>query len=84
MGLDSVFLKQLGIVGRKCGDLTKPVVHHADIDPFLCFADKDLEDGSPHLAFLNDKVLHEDELLCFLKFLKHCRELVFAQREEFH
>ena len=60
---------------------THSVVHDPDLDSFPDLVCEDLQDSSPHIAFVDYEILHEDEFLGLLQFFKKCLEFIFTERK---
>ena len=78
---DAQLAEASGIVVGQSRHLAHAVVHHAHIHACLCLALQHVENAAPHIALLDDEVLHIDEPLRLFQLLQHGGELVLAQRE---
>ena len=63
---DSLLPHILDKSGRNPHRAAKIIVDQTYIHAFLCLALHDFQDRIPHLALLDNKILHEYEMLCII------------------
>ena len=73
--------KQFPVVGRQRRHLAHAVIHDTYLNSLACLLYKQIEYAAPHIAFFNDKILHEDELFSFLQLFEHSLEFVLSKIE---
>ena len=66
---------------RQCELRSHAVIKKSYLHACLSFFKKYLNYLTPHFAVVDNKILHKDKLLSFLKLLKHSLILIFAKRK---
>ena len=70
------------LVSERQGELAAhAVIDESDLYALRDLFEKYLDDLLPHLAVVNDEILHKDELFRLAKLFKHDGELCLAERE---
>ena len=68
-GLYAFLFQFMDIAWRKRTDRAEVIVHYSDVNSLSCLLLQNVQYTEPHLTFLNDEVLQEDELFCLAQFL---------------
>ena len=81
LALDSIFPELLRILIRQKADTAGSVIHQAYFHALFHLFTQDIQDSVPHISFSDNKIFHENKLLCLIQFLDQHRKFIISQRK---
>ena len=84
LALDAQLLQQCGVIPGQGRELAGAVVHHPDVHALRGFLRQDLEDPTPHQAFVDDEILEKDVPFRLFQLAQQCGKLGLAAGEVGH